>query len=123
MSQRELKRKRRFGYSSDEEDDGSYSNRISEEQYRAMLGEHIQKYKRRLKNSSPNPASMRTVVPVAKGSLGLKDQKLANDQRGGLYKLDSSSDFVNANHSLKSGNLHRSDFTTKYGADRCVSLV
>ena len=117
MSRRELKKKRRSGYSSDDED-GSYSNHISEEQYRTMLGEHIQKYKRRLKNTSPSPASMRTAVPVVKSSLGLNNQKLPNHQLGGLHRFESTSDFLNVNHSQKFGNFHGSDFTPKYGADR-----
>ncbi|XP_027173868.1 chromatin-remodeling ATPase INO80 [Coffea eugenioides] len=120
MSRRELKKKRRSGYSSDDED-GSYSNHISEEQYRTMLGEHIQKYKRRLKNTSPSPASMRTAVPVVKSSLGLNNQKLPNHQLGGLHRFESTSDFLNVNHSQKFGNFHGSDFTPKYGADRLVS--
>lgn len=122
MSRRELKNKRRRGYSSDEED-GSYSNHISEEQYRAMLGEHIQKYKRRLKNSSPSPASMRSGVPVLKSSVGLKNQKMPNHQLGGLHRFESTSDFPNAKHSQKYGNLHGPDFTQKYGADRFVFLL
>ncbi|CAI9099819.1 OLC1v1036698C1 [Oldenlandia corymbosa var. corymbosa] len=121
MLQREAKRKRQIGYSSDEEEYGDYSSRISEEQYRAMLGEHIQKYKRRHKNASPSPAPMRAVMPVPKSSLGFKDQKLVSDHRGRFHDLDSSSDFANANHSSKSGNYDRSDFTPKYGADRLVT--
>ncbi|KAL3534402.1 hypothetical protein ACH5RR_002863 [Cinchona calisaya] len=120
MSGRELKKKRRSGYSSDEQD-GSYSNHISEEHYRAMLGEHIQKYKRRVKNSSPGPASMRAGVLVAKNSVGFKDQKGPNYQLGGSQRFESTSDFLNVNHSQKLGNFHGSDYTPKYATDRLVS--
>ncbi|KAL3533721.1 hypothetical protein ACH5RR_007242 [Cinchona calisaya] len=115
MSRRELKKKRQSGYSSDEEG-GSYSTHISEQQYRAMLGGHIQKYKRRLKNSSPSPASMQTGVPAVKSSSGLKDQKTLNDQRSGLHRYDSTSEFLNINHTQKLGN-----FAPKHGADRFIS--
>ncbi|KAL3531702.1 hypothetical protein ACH5RR_005223 [Cinchona calisaya] len=119
MSGRKLKKKRRSGYSGDAQG-GSYSNHISEEHYRAMLGEHIQKYKRRVKNSSPSPASMQTGVPVVKNSLGFKDQKMPNYQLGGSQRFKLTSDSLNVNHSQKL-NFHGSDFTPKYATDRLVS--
>ncbi|KAJ0610992.1 putative DNA helicase [Helianthus annuus] len=53
------KRKRRSTYSSDEDQDGSYDEYVSEERYRAMLGEHVHKYKRRHKHNNL-PASTST---------------------------------------------------------------
>ncbi|KAL2483050.1 DNA helicase INO80 [Forsythia ovata] len=117
MSERGLKKKRRSFNSSDEDEARSYSTHITEERYRAMLGEHIQKYKRRLNNSSQSPASTRTGTPVTKSSLGSKDQKLANDHRG-LHKLESTPDFLNNANSQKLGNYHESEFGLQYGAVR-----
>ncbi|KAL2465986.1 DNA helicase INO80 [Abeliophyllum distichum] len=117
MSERGLKKKRRSFNSSDEDEARSYSPHITEERYRAMLGEHIQKYKRRLNNSSQSPASARTGTPATKSSLGSKDQKLANDHRG-LHKLESTPDFLNNANSQKLGNYHESEFGLQYGAVR-----
>ncbi|GJX30809.1 DNA helicase INO80 isoform X3 [Tanacetum coccineum] len=46
------KRKRQNVYSSDEDADGGYDAYITEERYRAMLGEHVKKYKRRHMSNS-----------------------------------------------------------------------
>ncbi|KAK6127289.1 hypothetical protein DH2020_038952 [Rehmannia glutinosa] len=119
MSERALKKKkRRSGGSSDEEETGSYSPYISEERYRAMLGDHIQKYKRRLNYSSQSPASARAGTMVMKNNVGLKDHKLTNDSRGGLHKLESTSDFLNGSNSQKLGNYPEADFGLQYGAAR-----
>ena len=40
------RRKRHLGVASDDEEADAYSNRITEEHYRTMLSEHVQKYKR-----------------------------------------------------------------------------
>uniref|UniRef100_A0A5B7AP69 Chromatin-remodeling ATPase INO80 n=1 Tax=Davidia involucrata TaxID=16924 RepID=A0A5B7AP69_DAVIN len=117
MSKRELnlvKKKRRNAYSSDEDEDGSYSTRISEEHYRAMLGEHIQKYKRRLNNSSSSPASTRIGMPVQKSSLGSKVRKLGNEHSGGLHEIESTSDFLNDITPQKLGNYHEADVALEY---------
>lgn len=111
-SERESKKRKQSAHSSDEED-GSYSPYISEEHYRTMLGDHIQKYKRRLKNSSPSPASNRP-----KSSLGVKDKKLSNEQRGKLQRLDPAADFFNDSHTSK--NFRGSDSVPKYATDRFV---
>ncbi|KAK6127392.1 hypothetical protein DH2020_038874 [Rehmannia glutinosa] len=119
MSERALKKKkRRSGGSSDEEETGSYSPYISEDRYRAMLGDHIQKYKRRLNYSSQSPASARAGTTVMKNNVGLKDQKITNDSRGGLHKLESTSDFLNGSNSQKLGNYPEADFGLQYGAAR-----
>ncbi|XP_031102452.1 chromatin-remodeling ATPase INO80 [Ipomoea triloba] len=117
LSGRELKKKRRTAYSSEEDENRNYSTYISEEKYRAMLGEHIHKYKRRLGTSPANIASTRNVMPSAKNSLGLKDPELKSDQRGGLLKHDSASDFLSKNNSQKQGNYLQSD-VPKFVVDR-----
>ncbi|KAA8518116.1 hypothetical protein F0562_015590 [Nyssa sinensis] len=123
MSERELvrKKKRRNTYSSDEDEDGSYSTRISEERYRAMLGEHIQKYKRRLNNSSSSPASTRIGMPVQKSSLGSKGRKLGNEHRGGLHEIESTSDFLTDVNPHKLGNYHEADVALEYDRNLCRS--
>lgn len=122
MSERDLnlaKKKRRNVYSSDEEEDGSYGAYISEERYRAMLGEHIQKYKRRLNNASATPASTRIGMPATKGGLGSKERKLGNEHRGGSHKIEPT-DFLTDVTPQKPGNYHVADFAPHYGADRSV---
>ncbi|KAL8459957.1 hypothetical protein ACS0TY_031745 [Phlomoides rotata] len=118
MTERGSKKKRRSAYSSDEEETGSYNPYISEERYRAMLGDHIQKYKRRLNYASQSPSSTRTGTMAMKNSVGLKDQKLMNDSRGGLQKFESTSDFLNSNNSQRIGTYPESDFGLQYGAAR-----
>lgn len=121
MSERGSKKKRRSAYSSDEEETGSYNSYISEERYRAMLGDHIQKYKRRLNYASQSPAPTRTGTMTMKSNVGLKDHKLMNDNRGGFHKFESTSDFLNSSSSQKLGNYPESDFGLQYGASRFVS--
>ncbi|CAH9068725.1 unnamed protein product [Cuscuta epithymum] len=116
LSRRELK-KRRTAYSSEEEEERTHATYISEEKYRAMLGEHIYKYKRRPRTSTANVTSTQTVMHDAKNCLGLKDVELKSDHRGGLYKLDSAPDFLSKNNSQKSGNQLQSD-VSKFVVDR-----
>ncbi|XP_042001321.1 chromatin-remodeling ATPase INO80-like isoform X1 [Salvia splendens] len=118
MSERGSKMKRRSANSSDEEGTGSYSSYISEERYRAMLGDHIQKYKRRLNYAPQNPAQTRTGTMAIKSNVALKDQKPMNDKRGGFPKFESTSDFLNSSSSQKLGNYPESDFGQRYGASR-----
>ncbi|XP_042020321.1 chromatin-remodeling ATPase INO80-like [Salvia splendens] len=118
ISERGSKKKRRSAYSSDEEETGCHSSYISEERYRAMLGDHIQKYKRRLNCGPQNPASTRTGTMAIKSNVTLKDQKSMNDNRGGFSKFESTSDFLNSSSSQKLGNYHESDFGRQYGASR-----
>lgn len=123
MSGRESKRKRRTSYSSDEDGDRdrACSTYISEEKYRTMLGEHIQKYKRRLGNSSASPAATRNGVPVLRGGGGSRDQKSTNDHRGAIRLASTSEFFNNSTQSL--GNHIQSDFPVPYGGDRFASLL
>lgn len=118
MSQRE--KKRRTAYSSDEEDNGSHSNYISEEQYRAMLGEHIQKYKRRLKNPATSSALHQAGMPNNKGALGSKDQKSANEQYRKMHRIESTSDFLMDNQYRNVDSSKGLDFARKYSSDRLV---
>ncbi|XP_059668388.1 chromatin-remodeling ATPase INO80 isoform X2 [Cornus florida] len=123
VSERELsfakkKKKKRSTYSSDEDEDVSYNTRISEERYRAMLGEHIQKYKRRLNSSSSTPASTRIGMPAQKSNLGSKVRKLGNEHRGGLHEIETTSDFLTDISPQRMANNCDADFAPEYGADR-----
>ncbi|KAJ6967994.1 chromatin-remodeling ATPase INO80 [Populus alba] len=118
LSERELssgKRNRRYNNSEGEEEDGYSGARITEEQYRSMLGEHIQKYKRRYKDSLSNPAPPpRMGIPVPKSSLGgSKTRKLGSEQRGGLYDMETTSEWVNDIVPSKHGDYHEPEFTPK----------
>ncbi|OAY40386.1 chromatin-remodeling ATPase INO80 isoform X2 [Manihot esculenta] len=99
ISDRDLslgKKKKRSNTSDGEEGDGYYGAHITEERYRSMLGEHIQKYKRRFKDSSlsPAPAPLRMGI-LPKSSMGSsKPRKLGNEQRGGLYDMETTSEWL-----------------------------
>lgn len=112
-------KKRRSAYSSDE--DGSYNTYISEEQYRTMLGEHVQRCKRRKNNSSPNPGPTRTVMPVLKGSLGPKERKSGSDSRVGSRKMESNSEYLTDMIHQKPGKYNGREFESEYKSNRLVS--
>ncbi|XP_024964057.1 DNA helicase INO80-like [Cynara cardunculus var. scolymus] len=81
------KRKRRNVYSCDEDQNGGYSTYISEERYRAMLGEHVHKYKKRHNNNLTSAPSIGNRMSDMKSSLGLKDHK-------GAHKIETTSKFL-----------------------------
>ncbi|XP_075508826.1 LOW QUALITY PROTEIN: chromatin-remodeling ATPase INO80 [Primulina tabacum] len=114
---RSRKKKRRSAYGSEEEEAGNYNPYISEERYRTMLGDHIQKYRRRVNNSSQSPAPAKTGTQVMKSGLGLKDQKITGDNREGSHKVEPASDFLSIG-SEKFGNYLESDNGLQYGAGR-----
>jgi DNA helicase INO80 len=126
MSHKELnlgkKKKRRTAYSSEEEEkpEGSNGRYISEERYRTMLGDHIQKYKRRFNNSSPVPSSVQNSVPVGKGGSGSKDhRKQRNEHRGGLQK-NGAPDFLADVIVSKRGNYNGADSAHEHLNERSV---
>lgn len=121
MSDRELNsvKKRRQSQNSDyEEDDSYYGTHITEEKYRSMLGEHIQKYKRRFKDSSSSPAPTQMGIPVSKGNKGSKSRKLGNENRGGFYEMETTSEWLNDTIPQKPGNYHDADFAPQSAIDR-----
>ncbi|KAL6133999.1 hypothetical protein ACLB2K_066232 [Fragaria x ananassa] len=123
MSDRELssvKKRRRSQNSDYEEDDSYYRTHITEEKYRSMLGEHIQKYKRRFKDSSSSPAPMHMGIPVPKGNKGSKSRKLANENRGGFYEMETTSEWLNDAIAQKPGNYHDADFSPQSTVDRVI---
>ncbi|RXI04738.1 hypothetical protein DVH24_039012 [Malus domestica] len=123
MSDRELssvKKRRRSQISDCEDDDSYYGTRITEERYRSMLGEHIQKYKRRFKDSSSSPAPIQMGIPVPKGNKGLKSRKLGNEQQGRLYEMETSSEWLNDSNPQKPVNHHDADLAPECGTDRIM---
>lgn len=118
MRGREVK-KRRWSQNSDKEEKSSfYSTHMTEERYRSMLGEHIQKYKRRFKDTSSSPAQNQVAAPLLKNSGGLKARKSGNERRGGLHAAETTSEWMNDSNSQKLGNNRDSDFMQQYGTDR-----
>ncbi|XP_071720212.1 chromatin-remodeling ATPase INO80-like [Rutidosis leptorrhynchoides] len=109
------KRKRRNSYSSDEDQpNGSYDAYFTEERYRAMLGEHVHKYKRRHKtNNSPATASTRNGAGM-KNNFGSKEHKLqlGNGRHGGSHKIEAIPQNL--------GHYKGADFAPEYGVDRSV---
>ncbi|EXB39079.1 DNA helicase INO80 [Morus notabilis] len=114
-------RKRRRSQNS-EYDDGEnyYTTHITEERYRSMLGEHIQKYKRRFKDSSASPAPTKMGVPMPKSNLGLKGRKLRNEQRGGFLESETTPDWLNDVNPPKTGNFRQADFAPPNDIDRTM---
>lgn len=111
--------KRRWSQNSDYEDEDIYSGtHITEERYRTMLGEHILKYKRRLKDSSASPAPSRMGIPVPKSNLGLKARKLGNEHRGGFHELETASDWLSDVNPQRPANNRVADFAAQNGIDR-----
>lgn len=115
-----LLKKRRWSLNRDSEDrSGFYETHMTEERYRSMLGEHIQKYKRRLKDTISSPAQNQATVAPGKSSTGLKARKSGNERRGGLHAVETTSEWMNDSSSQKPGNYREADFTPQYGtADR-----
>lgn len=109
------KRKRWTEADDDAEDDDGLSNQhVTEEHYRSMLGEHIQKFKSRSKESQANHTHLMG-VPVPKSNVGsYRGRKLGNDHHGRFYDMDTSSNFVADAIPQRRGSYRDSDITPKY---------
>nr|KYP52000.1 DNA helicase INO80 complex isogeny 1 [Cajanus cajan] len=113
-----LLKKRRWSMNSDnEEKSGFYGAHMTEERYRSMLGEHIQKYKRRFKDTLSIPAAAGSLVKTSTGS---KARKSGNERRGGLHAAENTLEWMNDSSSQKPGNYRDADFTQQYGTDRIM---
>ncbi|KAG7958774.1 hypothetical protein I3843_10G034500 [Carya illinoinensis] len=113
-----LKKRKHLENIEDEDDDSYYGTKITEDRYRSMLGEHIQKYKRRLKDSSASPAPTRVGTPVPRSNMGLKARKLENEQRGGFNEVETMSDWLNDINRQKQGNNREANFAPLSGTER-----
>ncbi|KAK1578959.1 hypothetical protein Q3G72_034530 [Acer saccharum] len=106
--------KRRSHNSDEEDEDGYYGTHMTEERYRSMLGEHIQKYKRRFKDTPAAPIPPRMGIPAPKSNLGgSKNRKLGSEQRGGLYEMETTSEWLNDISPQRPMNNQEAEFTPK----------
>ncbi|KAI9080715.1 hypothetical protein K1719_037228 [Acacia pycnantha] len=123
MRGREVKllKKRKWYQNSDDEDKGNFSGtHMTEERYRSMLGEHIQKYKRRYKDTSSSPAQNRVSAQLLKSNIGSKASKLVNEHRGGIHTLETTSEWPNDINPQKPVNYRDAEFRQQYGSDRTI---
>ncbi|GMH28344.1 hypothetical protein Nepgr_030187 [Nepenthes gracilis] len=108
--------------SGDDQDNGYYRAHITEEHYRYMLGEHIQKYKRRLKDTSPSLASGRIPMSLQKNNVGMspKIRKLENGYRG-LREAEKASEYPARSSPQKLTNHFGADYALKGGTNRTMN--
>lgn len=119
-----LLKKRKWSQNSDDEDKGIfYGTHMTEERYRTMLGEHIQKYKRRYKDTSSSPAQNRVGAPIIKSNIGLIARKSGNEHKGGFHAVETTSEWPNDTNPQKPVNYREADFTQQYGPDRYAFSV
>ncbi|KAL0848272.1 hypothetical protein Bca101_021519 [Brassica carinata] len=99
------KRKRWTEVEDDVEDgDDHYSQHVTEEHYRAMLGEHVQRFKNRSRESRGNHAPL-LGVPLRKSSS-------RNDHHRRFYDKDTSSNFAADAIPQRRGGSYRESNTT-----------
>lgn len=109
-------------FGSDEDPDGGYSKYVSEERYRAMLGEHAHKYKKRnnnINNTNNNnnhnnfssPVLAYNGMPEMRSNFRPKDRKEAR-------KLETASNFL-PDMTPKLGN-YGVDFSPQFDTNRFV---
>lgn len=113
------KKKKRSLNSDNEDGDNYYGTKITEDHYRAMLGEHIQKYRRRPKNHSslPQPATVGMSVPRSNNS-GSKTHKLVNERHGGSYDVETEPEWANDINLHKARNNQNGDVAPSNNLER-----
>ncbi|XP_031397206.1 chromatin-remodeling ATPase INO80 isoform X1 [Punica granatum] len=113
-------KKKRRSYDSDEADENGFLGmHITEDRYRAMLGEHLQNYQRRPKDFSSTPAATRTGIPPPRTSRsGSKTRKSVIEQRGSMYDLENVPEWPNVSTLKSLGNGHEMDFPLTRRSDR-----
>ncbi|KAF8396193.1 hypothetical protein HHK36_017806 [Tetracentron sinense] len=108
---------------SSDSDSDDYGTHISEEQYRSMLGEHIQKYRRvRFKKSPSSPASNRMGMSVPKRNMGSKSRKLGTEDRV-LHVRESPPEYLTDISPHKHADYYEADFMPGYGTNRVSSSL
>ncbi|KAF2590575.1 hypothetical protein F2Q70_00041042 [Brassica cretica] len=111
MSSGTKKRKRWTEVDDDVEDgDDHYSQHVTEEHYRAMLGEHMQRFKTRSKESRGNHTPL-LGVPVRKSNVGINRGR--NDHHRRFYDVDTSSNFAADAIPQRRGSYRESNITPK----------
>ncbi|KAL1312465.1 hypothetical protein HN51_039075 [Arachis hypogaea] len=114
-------KKRKWSQNGDNEERSSYyRTHVTEERYRSMLGEHIQKYKRRFNDNSSSPAQNQVAAPLLKSSVGSKAHKSGNELRRGLHAAETTSEWMNGSNSQKMGNYRDSDLLKQYCPNRII---
>jgi len=121
--EREAKIRKRNRNSDDELENGSFRTPITEERYRSMLSEHMQRYKRRLKDSSLSPAPARIPTPVLKSNVAVapKARKLGNEHRVASREMERTPESWIRPGPLNSGNHYGANYALRYGSDRYTS--
>uniref|UniRef100_A0A1J3K9Z7 Chromatin-remodeling ATPase INO80 n=1 Tax=Noccaea caerulescens TaxID=107243 RepID=A0A1J3K9Z7_NOCCA len=97
----------------EDDDDELYNHHVTEEHYRSMLGEHIQKFKSRSRDSHPNHTHLMG-VPVPKSNVSsYRGRKLGNDHHGRFYDMDASPNFASDAIPQRRGSHRGSEITPK----------
>ncbi|GAB4851642.1 Putative DNA helicase ino80 [Ancistrocladus abbreviatus] len=105
-----------------DQDEGCYRTPITEEHNQAMLiGECVQKYKKRLKDISVGPTSTRVCIPLQKSTTGL-GPKIQNgsEHRRGLHELEKASEYLAQYSPQNLANHYDTDYAFKVGNDRKI---
>lgn len=118
------KKKKRSFNSDNEDGDSYYGAKITEDRYRAMLGEHIQKYRRRPKDHSSLPQLATVGVSLPRNnSSGSKTHKLANERRGGLYDMETDPEWTNDINLHKDRNNQNTDLAPGNSLERSALYI
>jgi DNA helicase INO80 len=113
MNASSKKRKRWTEAEDAEDDDDLYNQHVTEEHYRSMLGEHVQKFKNRSKETQGNPPHLMG-FPVLKSNVGsYRGRKPGNDYHGRFYDMDNSPNFAADVTPHRRGSYHDRDITPK----------
>ncbi|CAN7095273.1 unnamed protein product [Brassica rapa subsp. narinosa] len=111
MSSGTKKRKRWIEADDDVEDgDDHYSQHVTEEHYRAMLGEHMQRFKSRSKETRGNHTPL-LGVPVRKSNVGANRGR--NDHHRRFYDVDTLSNYAADPIPQRRGSHRESNVTPK----------
>ncbi|KAJ4896065.1 DNA helicase INO80 [Raphanus sativus] len=113
MNSSAKKRKRWTEVDDDVEDgdDHNYSRHVTEEHYRAMLGEHVQRFKSRSRESRGNHAPLLGVPVRNKSNVGINRGR--NDHHRRFYDVDTSSNFAADGIPQRRGSYRESNITPK----------
>ncbi|KAI0519983.1 hypothetical protein KFK09_007448 [Dendrobium nobile] len=105
-----LKSFKRKNSENNDEEVNDYGTGISDEHYRSMLSEHVQKYRRvKLKDSSAASGTARMAVPISRRNHGLKGGKFSNEP---LVSVKEEKTFREMDMSPE---CYEADFESEYG--------
>ncbi|KAG5009804.1 hypothetical protein JHK87_018319 [Glycine soja] len=99
-----LFKKRRWSLNSDNKEKSSfYGAHMMEEQYRSMLGEHIQKYKRRFMGALSSPVQNQAIAPLVKSNIVEEDYMWQRVASNSTHKFSLKMPDVDLNSSISEG--------------------